>query len=461
MDPVYVELHAHSGYSFLDGASHPEELVLRAVELGYPPWPSPTTTGCTGAWSSPGRREGGRGRTPSPGWRSRCTGAAFPARGFRRSGSGRARRHAPAPGPAPSGTRGSCLLAPRRAPGRFHLTLLAETPTGYANLCRLVTEAHRLPRGTGTTPPSGKPRPPPGPPPGLGRWPHPPPHRGAHPPHRVPQEPPGATPWPTPPPPARPSPAAFSPPSAPITSSWSSRRTGSGATPPGTVPWPASPTASASRWWPPGTSTTTTPAGTTSRTSSSPSATAPPSTPPTGSAAPTGASTWPPRRDGGPLRIAGRRPGKHPPHCRAVPGLRSHRRPGLRLPGLRGKRPGERHPGPGGDHPGSPRGPLPGGWTGVDPGPGPPRRAEAERRLRRGTPARGAPRAGRLLPRLPRHHGAGEGGGGAGAGAVPPGRWPAFPPAGGGVRRSRPSSATSSASPTWTRWRRTSSWGAS
>jgi len=32
----YVELHCRSGFSFLDGASHPEELVLRARELGYP-----------------------------------------------------------------------------------------------------------------------------------------------------------------------------------------------------------------------------------------------------------------------------------------------------------------------------------------------------------------------------------------------------------------------------------------
>src|SRR5262245_47972241 len=31
----YVELHAHSAYSFLDGASLPEELAARAVELGY------------------------------------------------------------------------------------------------------------------------------------------------------------------------------------------------------------------------------------------------------------------------------------------------------------------------------------------------------------------------------------------------------------------------------------------
>src|SRR4029077_3419691 len=33
---TYVELHAHSAYSFLDGASQPEELAARAAELGYP-----------------------------------------------------------------------------------------------------------------------------------------------------------------------------------------------------------------------------------------------------------------------------------------------------------------------------------------------------------------------------------------------------------------------------------------
>src|SRR6058998_488361 len=32
---AYVELHAHSAYSFLDGASLPEELAARAAELGY------------------------------------------------------------------------------------------------------------------------------------------------------------------------------------------------------------------------------------------------------------------------------------------------------------------------------------------------------------------------------------------------------------------------------------------
>ena len=32
---TYVELHAHSAYSFLDGVSLPEELVARALQLGY------------------------------------------------------------------------------------------------------------------------------------------------------------------------------------------------------------------------------------------------------------------------------------------------------------------------------------------------------------------------------------------------------------------------------------------
>ena len=32
---MYAELHAHSSYSFLDGASLPEELATRAAEYGY------------------------------------------------------------------------------------------------------------------------------------------------------------------------------------------------------------------------------------------------------------------------------------------------------------------------------------------------------------------------------------------------------------------------------------------
>ena len=35
MLPAYAELHCRSNFSFLIGASHPEELVLRARALGY------------------------------------------------------------------------------------------------------------------------------------------------------------------------------------------------------------------------------------------------------------------------------------------------------------------------------------------------------------------------------------------------------------------------------------------
>ena len=33
--PAYAELHCRSNFTFLTGASHPEELVMRAAELGY------------------------------------------------------------------------------------------------------------------------------------------------------------------------------------------------------------------------------------------------------------------------------------------------------------------------------------------------------------------------------------------------------------------------------------------
>src|SRR5438132_7452984 len=36
MPPSYIELHAASAFSFLDGASLPEALVERAAALGYP-----------------------------------------------------------------------------------------------------------------------------------------------------------------------------------------------------------------------------------------------------------------------------------------------------------------------------------------------------------------------------------------------------------------------------------------
>src|SRR5689334_23985326 len=94
----YVELHAHSAYSFLDGASRPEELAARAAELGYEALALTDHDGVYGSleFAHAARLQGVRA----------ITGAEVTLEG---------------------GT---------------HVTLLVETPAGYANLCRLLTEAH-------------------------------------------------------------------------------------------------------------------------------------------------------------------------------------------------------------------------------------------------------------------------------------------------------------------------------
>jgi error-prone DNA polymerase len=94
----YVELHCHSAYSFLDGASQPEELALRAAELGYE---AVALTDHDGVYGS----------------------MEF----------AHAMRHV--------GLRG-LTGAEVTLEGGHHVTLLAETSRGYANLCRLLTEAH-------------------------------------------------------------------------------------------------------------------------------------------------------------------------------------------------------------------------------------------------------------------------------------------------------------------------------
>ena len=38
MRESYVELHCHSNFSLLDGASHPEELVARAADWAWRLW---------------------------------------------------------------------------------------------------------------------------------------------------------------------------------------------------------------------------------------------------------------------------------------------------------------------------------------------------------------------------------------------------------------------------------------
>jgi error-prone DNA polymerase len=94
----YVELHAHSAYSFLDGASLPEELAARAIELGYDAFALTDHDGVYGSLEF-----------------------AYAAKhlGLRAI------------------TGAEVTLA-----GGAHITLLCESQRGYANLCRILTDAH-------------------------------------------------------------------------------------------------------------------------------------------------------------------------------------------------------------------------------------------------------------------------------------------------------------------------------
>jgi error-prone DNA polymerase len=139
----YVELHAHSGFSFLDGASHPEELVLRARELGYPALALTDHDGLYGSMEF-ARAAREAGLQPITGAELTVRGCGLPGERIPEEGvSGAGRPRGAPPFPAAATSR------PDEPPGTFHLTLLAETPAGYANLCRLLTTAHRTsPRGT-------------------------------------------------------------------------------------------------------------------------------------------------------------------------------------------------------------------------------------------------------------------------------------------------------------------------
>jgi error-prone DNA polymerase len=108
----FVELHCHSAYSFLDGASHPEELAARAAELGYEALALTDHDGVYGSLEF-----------------------AYAAKGF---------GVRPITGAEMSLSDGS------------HVTLLVESPRGYANLCRLLTAAHAgtRPKPTEPIPPS-------------------------------------------------------------------------------------------------------------------------------------------------------------------------------------------------------------------------------------------------------------------------------------------------------------------
>ena len=95
---MYTELHSHSAFSFLDGASLPEQLVLEAARLGFA---ALALTDHNGLYGSMAFAQAAKQHGIQP-----ITGAEVTM------------------------LDGS------------HVTLLAETPRGYANLCRLLTEAH-------------------------------------------------------------------------------------------------------------------------------------------------------------------------------------------------------------------------------------------------------------------------------------------------------------------------------
>src|SRR6266496_1055576 len=97
---AFVELHCHSAYSFLDGASHPEELAVRAAELGYEALALTDHDGVYGSLEFA---------------------HAAKALGVR-----------PITGAEVTLTGGS------------HVTLLVETPRGYKNLCRRLDEKRHV-----------------------------------------------------------------------------------------------------------------------------------------------------------------------------------------------------------------------------------------------------------------------------------------------------------------------------
>jgi error-prone DNA polymerase len=101
----YVELHCHSAYSFLDGASSPAELAATAAAHGHD---ALAVTDHDGLWGAMEFAHACKGVGVRP-----ITGAEITVED----------------------------PAPDRDP--FHLTLLVEEAVGYRNLCRLLTEAHR------------------------------------------------------------------------------------------------------------------------------------------------------------------------------------------------------------------------------------------------------------------------------------------------------------------------------
>ena len=148
-DPRYAELHAHSNFSFLDGASHPERLVERAADLGYEALAISDHDGFYGLvrfWQA--AREAG---LPAVyGVELSLPPAGMPDEGVEAPFEEAARRDA-ARVLAPAGghttrddlrSRRGRRTRPAAGSGETeHLVVLAPSPEGYARLSRLVSLA--------------------------------------------------------------------------------------------------------------------------------------------------------------------------------------------------------------------------------------------------------------------------------------------------------------------------------
>ena len=102
---MYTELHCHSAYSFLDGASDPAELAATAADLGHEALALTDHDNVCGAME----------------FAHACKGVGVrPILGCELT-----------------------VEVPRRMARPVHVTLLVESARGWASLCRLITEAHR------------------------------------------------------------------------------------------------------------------------------------------------------------------------------------------------------------------------------------------------------------------------------------------------------------------------------
>ena len=143
---AYCELHVHSNFSFLDGASHPEDLVARAATIGMPALALTDHAGLYAAvrlWKAAEqtRTDEGRAAGLSPVVPILGVELAIPRDERELRAARRGRRMAlPLRGPKASrGWPGEHHAGP--APGD-HLILLARDPDGYAALSRLVSAGH-------------------------------------------------------------------------------------------------------------------------------------------------------------------------------------------------------------------------------------------------------------------------------------------------------------------------------